>query len=165
MAYTTGVTGLAGEFNGIDSYIEAPHNAAISFTGTEHFTISLWANRTGNSPSGIGNLVTKGMTGDPENYEYSLNFADSTAALPFTDKFYLQCEHTNGTGVQLLSGNTLSGSVWYHFMTVWDGADQSIYIDGVLDSTQTPVSGPGPGASRALRIGLGGMSPFYRFNR
>jgi len=114
-----GSSNQAYNFDGTDDYIEVPHH--VDFNLTNKLTISCWI-RHDEDPACFEDILMKG--GDA----YGLQFAcDGTGTILF---------HLNTDGVHNLNSNIkpVAGS-WYHITGVYDGAEQRIYVNGVLKNS------------------------------
>jgi hypothetical protein len=61
-----------------------------------------------------------------------------------------------GVGDSLIDYNvTLSTATWYHVVIVYDGSNQSLYLDGTLVAGPTAQSGLGTDASSANAVSIG----------
>ena len=73
------------------------------------------------------------------------NFAHSTMLIKKSSdsSSYFRLMHNNGTlGQSNLSGSaTVFDDTWHHVVAMWDGTTQSIYVDGVLDTSKSLVGG------------------------
>jgi len=114
-----GSSNQAYSFDGTDDYIEVPHHQ--DFNLTNKLTISCWI-RHDEEPACFEDILMKG--GDA----YGLQFAcDGTGTILF---------HLNTDGVHNLNSNIkpVAGN-WYHITGVYDGAEQRIYVNGVLKNS------------------------------
>jgi len=140
---------------------------ALSFDGSGDFvetgdldlgaqgTLEAWIYITGFSDGAA--ILHKG--GDTTGEVYSLRFGTGGQ----NDQLVLVIN--DGTTADTLTSDTdLSLSQWYHVAGIWDGANMSIYIDGVQDKTQAQtILGPQTSAQNLI-IGAWDDSGTNSFN-
>jgi hypothetical protein len=113
----------AFSFNGIDEYIQAPNQLNLNFPGGE-FTISLWASL--NDTAKLQLLIGK----------------DMGQGIP--TKWLIAYGEPNCPGVQVdlgavqyaCSGVSLSPGIWYQLLVRQDSTNYTVFVDGVLVSSQ-----------------------------
>ena len=114
--------------DGIDDYIGLGTITDLN-GGVSAFSTSLWFNYSG-TPSTSNNMLLSGGTG-------------------VTDRLYIQLiatdtiRYTMGGGFDDVNVGTLTSGTWYNLITVHDGADVDIYLNGTLKGSftdQVPTS-------------------------
>jgi hypothetical protein len=120
-AYSTSVVGGSGYFDGTGDYLSAANNAAFDF-GTGSFTIEAWI-----------------YTGTKVNYQSIIGSWDGSSEAWY---FHTNSSGTITYGIQTNVVYTGSAQVcdnaWHHVAIVRNGAsDLRLYVDGVLDNSQT----------------------------
>jgi hypothetical protein len=136
--YTVGKLGQAGNFDGVDDYVNvSEQNSSMAIGSTA--TISGWI-KLQVSPSGDMSILRK-TGGSGEDKSISLNAARR-----------LSCYLAGAFDAVLVSNTALSVGAWNHFTCVYDGTNASIYINGSLDNSVLE-SGDVTDAGNALRIG------------
>jgi hypothetical protein len=134
----TGVHGNATLFDGSNSYMTVPHDAAISLA--DEFSVELWYRRDG--PSGDYEVLA--MKG---NYNYALVVYKDYIAFTYTDS-------TGDTPNVFASG--FNDGDWHHVVGVYDGSNVLIYVDGGLENTDSAGTEP---ATNSNDLYLGGFGP------
>ena len=135
----------AAQFGAMGQYSEIPYNAALN--PATSFTVEFWAKRT-NSATATASVLCNFGPGRSNGY---LVFAGN-ADLKWTFRTY------NGTTRgSLISTAPIVQDEWTHVVCVHDGTGSganSIYINGVLDSTLSPAP-YAPQTLSSLRLGIG----------
>jgi hypothetical protein len=115
-------------FDGVDDYVGLGTITDLN-GGVSAFSTSLWFNYSG-TPSTSNNMLLSGGTG-------------------VTDRLYIQLiatdtiRYTMGGGFDDVNVGTLTSGTWYNLITVHDGADVDIYLNGTLKGSftdQVPTS-------------------------
>lgn len=143
-------TDTAANFNGTGQYAEVPYNAALNPTGP--FTVEFWANLTNASAGAKSGVVSRYITvpGGPTgqfgylffvnngNTKWQFRVYNGTAGVTVTDTF----------------GPDIQADTWYHVVGVYDGAEISIYVNGV-QSSPAVAGAYVANTNTPLRIGAG----------
>lgn len=132
---------LAGE-NG--SYVFVGNNSVFDITGP--ITIEAWIKADVNQKDWAG-IITKGII------QWEVDIEDN--AVEFDLK-----------GVtEISSNNIVTNNTWYHIACVWDGLNQIIYINGIIDTTKQKT---GTISTTERNVYIGGtdipFSPTRTFN-
>jgi prepilin-type N-terminal cleavage/methylation domain-containing protein len=110
-SYTSGKVGpYAGNFTG-SNYVTAPR--VLPTSSSTPFTFSAWTFLTGSSV-----------------YETIIGTAGSLAQISFMSA--APCIAEDGGGGFFYCSTAISKSVWHHIVGVYDGANASLYVDGIL---------------------------------
>jgi len=144
--YINGVYGQAISLNGSSQYVTVNDASSLHLSA---FSISGWI-----YPTAVGTLqavLTKGVFGNARNYSIAL-LANGKLELAIG----------NGTTTLTLDSVTvLSNNTWYHFIATFDGTSVwKIYINGVLDSSQTSAITPNQNTS-TLYIGSNNGANYF----
>jgi len=116
--WTTGRTGGALQFDGVDDYVEVPNSNSLQLTNA--ITVAAWAKV--DSFDVWRTIVSKGQSGI---HEFWFGYRP-TNRLDF--KF-------NGLDGRNNPSNTvITDSDWHHLAGVYDGNDIYVFIDGLLDN-------------------------------
>ena len=132
-----GIRGGALDFDGVDDYIDVPHNDALSLSS--QLTISVWVYNTSPSFTDTYRIISKETPGANDNFWLSLQ--NQTVWFGVGDSFFP-------------TSTTLTADSWHHVAASFDDAsnDVRLYLDGVeVDQFFTGASIT-PNTS-ALRIG------------
>ncbi|MFM7016589.1 MAG: LamG-like jellyroll fold domain-containing protein, partial [Bacteroidota bacterium] len=115
-----GAANSAYSFDGNADYIDCGNNNTLNLSNT--LTLSAWINAsTFGQEKGI---ISKSFGAVPYTYDLIVsNNGGPKVRLDINQNF-------------LFSTQTLNTNQWYHIVAVYDGSIQSIYIDGVLSSSQ-----------------------------
>ncbi len=116
----------AGSFNGTSSRVVVPISAAYNTLG-QAFTISAWIQVT----NGTGEHTIIGKTGSGR--DIVLRVQDSKLTAHYYIGSYVWC---------IAPTATLTGTAWHHVACIWDGTRLSIYHNGEMLQSTTPVTGP-----------------------
>jgi hypothetical protein len=140
--WTTGKVGGALSFDGVNDYVEVPHNTGLNLESLTGSTYDGWFMSTG----GDGVVIAKHICG------ISWGWFFTTQQGCFIGNHYI-----GGVGV---GGLNLDDGQFHHFACVKDGTTYREYIDGVLVSEDTgPVVGTP--TAQPIQIGIaGGCDPF-----
>ncbi len=142
--YTTGVSGQALSFDGVNDYVEVPNSASLQFTSSTPFSIDGWINVGSFTTGEVESIIAKwGDAGGEFGYGVIVN---TDRKLHFSlDQF--GSHRNNAIGATVIAANT-----WYHFAATYDGTTMQVYLNGVLEgSTTKTVSGSA--SSTPLKIG------------
>lgn len=142
----------AGYFSG-DDYLSIPDADALSFTNNI-FTIEFWAQF--NDTTKKNGVLTKSGTG----YEYSIRdtVLNSNGILNFNSWT------ASGTDVYKNLYHTYLSSSWNHFIITSDGANSTIYKNGVKIMNSTKSASSMENTANALRIGMSNEAATYLNN-
>ena len=155
-------------FNGANQYVTM--GAATATLGTSSLTVECWFKRTGTgvgATTGNGGitsaipLVTKGR-GESDGSNVDCNYflgIDSTTNKLVAD-FEAQAGVTGITAGQNypVSGTTvIANNTWYHAAVTYDTSTYTwkLYVNGVLDATQTNPTGAVPRNDSIQHFGIG----------
>jgi hypothetical protein len=128
-SWTTGQTGDALSFNGIDDYAEVPDDPSLRFTQHDSFSISLWA-----MPLSDGRLVCKMRASNcwAGIFGYELYWSGPKSAFGFTAEESCHCYVAFNT-----PDNSAPAGNWYHVVGVYDNKGMKIYLNGKLAGAGT----------------------------
>jgi concanavalin A-like lectin/glucanase superfamily protein/VCBS repeat protein len=121
---------FAGEFDGVDDYIEIPHDDAFLI---DEGSIALWF-RAGDMPTRM-DILSKDSSGYDTGGHLSI-WVDSLA----TVNVRLQSASSDA---YLQTGAVVTEAIWHHLAFVWGTGGMELYIDGVLLDTDPYAGGLG----------------------
>ena len=99
-------------------YFYVKDNSTLTFTTA--MSIAFWVNRTADSGAEEG-LVTKWNVGGQQSWEFFISSTDDLVM------------YTKTSGIIGNSGPIISaGSGWHYVVGTYDGANQRLYVDGIL---------------------------------
>ncbi len=128
--FVEGVDILAISLDGIDDYVDCGNPGILDF-GTGDFTISAWINITAIER---GTVYAKG--GDNSGgVRYTLAMAEEN-----DNKMTLTTDD-DSTKVQAKGETVVNDGAWHHVVGMRSGTDLLVYVDGVLDGTNTVPEG------------------------
>jgi Concanavalin A-like lectin/glucanases superfamily len=131
-------------FDGTTGYISVPSSAAITPIGP--FTVEAWIKTT---KFGYCPIVDK--IGSPGFAGFLFDVGATTPGLVCL-----------WTGAAWVSGvRDVENGQWHHVVAVWNGTVVAIYVDGVLDTSQTPTSTLLTATTHALEIGRRYDAPHF----
>jgi hypothetical protein len=136
--------GKALDVAGTGDYVSVASAANLNITG--NLTLSIWVKRNGTMDNYAACFNKRYSAGDPYN-----QYVIGTNALTNKPEFGVS---TGGVGSQTVatSATALSDGVWTHLAGVYDGANVTLYTNGV-QVAQTAKTGTVNTSSNALRIG------------
>ena len=114
-----GQVGNALDFDGTDDYVNIPYASNLdAFTA---FTFSTWINPTSNPTVDYERFLEKDwMTNGSFTFTTRSNL-----------RVNFEAQNDAGTSVQVLTTDTLPLNTWAYITAVWDGANITIYINGM----------------------------------
>ena len=159
-AFTSGVSGQAFSFDGIDDRVSVPNSPSLN-VGTGDFTVSFFAKFTNLANNGNG-LVHKDTYGNEGGYRgWLFNICDNCAGSPG-----IGIETRNlGQGIDNNARYPTSNfqvGIWYHIAAVRQSNVLYLYIDGVLRATVAESSPTD--LSNAADLEFGSLSSGSRQN-
>ncbi|GEM_PF-3485846 len=136
--------GYALQLDGVNDYVDLPESASLTTNFTNQITIEAWVRLNANSTQNAGNIISSGNQND-----YALAITQTGHILVSIYGIDVSGGRGSFTGK-----NSLSLGAWYHVAVSYNGSTESIYINGVLDSSR---SGTGniPTSPQAEDIAIG----------
>jgi len=116
-----GYVGSAYEFDGVDNYINMGDPASLDISGT--FTISAWVKL---GDVGNGAIVQKGGYIAADG---TLLYYDSA-----TGRLTFKGNGVGGSDFSIKSNSAFTIYQWYHVVAVYNGSNETLYVDNVLQS-------------------------------
>ncbi|WP_062295730.1 LamG domain-containing protein [Nostoc piscinale] len=130
----------AYQFDGIDDYIEIPHNDLLNLT--DNFTIALWINQPEDNSLKGYRLIDKTTAGVNDGYNFDTYDGSTGRRLRLTG------------GKQNVSAHTAySLNEWHHVAVVFSKGVSTFYLDGNLDGSGQHLSETVSTNSLTLKIG------------
>lgn len=126
--------------NGTTSYVSVPYNASLNLTGA--LTMEAWV-KTNSSAEQV--VIERGNWSNAE-YSYDLVLSGGKARADIYQ--------TSGSYGYVSGATTITTNVWHHIAAVYTGSQLKVYLDGVLDGTNTCNFTPQTN-SAGVRIGRG----------
>ncbi len=129
--FVEGVDIMALQLDGVDDYVDCGNPSALDF-GTGDFTISAWINMTATER---GTVYAKG--GDNSGgirYTFAMGEGNNDGKMTLTTD-------DDSTKVQAMGGTIVNDGAWHHVAAMRSGTDLLVYVDGVLDGTNTVPEG------------------------
>jgi hypothetical protein len=137
--------------NGTTSYVEVPNSTSLNITGP--LTLEAWVKT--NSSTGLQSIIHRGDAIGTGQFTYSLRLENG--------KVRFDLQQSSGAYTATYGNSAVSTGVWHHVAAVYDGNQMRVYLDGVLDGSQsfnwTPLN-----ISSILRIGGEHNASPYSFN-
>lgn len=116
-------------FDGSSSYIQLPYSNLYNFSPSGSFSISVWLQPQLNSLYGAQALVVK----SPPNSNYHASFWNYGSYL-LNDKFMTGYSNTNF----LVSNTSITfNQCWYNYVFTYNDGIWKMYINGVLEKSET----------------------------
>lgn len=110
--------GAALNFDGSNDYVNIPNNSSFNF-GTNDFTIETWAKTT----IVAGNKVMIGRISGPNNYWLGISNGNAIFSMI--------------GGANAVGTSTIGDGNWHHIAAVRQNGVVSLYVDGVLEASQS----------------------------
>ncbi|WP_339873461.1 LamG-like jellyroll fold domain-containing protein [Olleya marilimosa] len=107
-------------FNGANSYMDMDNNLDLNPSA---FTVSAWIKREA-SDTGTKSIVSKRNSAFNEGYD-----------LQILNNNRIRMEWQNGSRQRLTSNTSIPDNEWHHIAVIYNGSNEKIYIDGVLDKS------------------------------
>jgi len=141
--WTTGISGSALSFDGVNDYVLVPDDASIDF-GTGDFTLEAWICR---ESSGSNHMII-----DKREVTQACGYL---MGIGIDNKVHIAAKDTSLHFVEIAGTTTISNNAWYHIVGVFDrDGNGQIYINGELDNSGSITSASGNLATNAnLYIG------------
>jgi len=151
-AWKDGATGKYNsslDFDGTDDKVTITRTAALEPTNV---TLSAWVKMSSSTPTQVI-IGKKGHSGGSASY--GLILRSGATRITFT------ISSSAGTEYHASSTNFATG-VWQHWVGTYDGTTQKLYLNGVLQDTQTPGIAISYTTASDLEMGTynGGSFPF-----
>lgn len=130
---TAGVTGQHGtafDFDGVDDYVEIPHDDSYLMQGG---TFSVWFKT--DKTSGRQGLFSKDSTDYDTGGHFSVFLQD--------DYIEVRMQSTTQSYYVYSSSGSINTGQWYHIMFAWGEEGMVLYLDGVLVDSNSYTGGLG----------------------
>lgn len=137
-----GKFGSAVKFLSTGDYLDCGTGSSLNIAGNQ-ITLSTWIKSS--SPSSNQGILIKGPLASSQG-EYSM--------MLYENKVYLRLNGAVGTAGEIISKTLLAADTWYHIVATYDGANQYLYINGVLDNKKAFTDNINDSASDSLKIGV-----------
>jgi hypothetical protein len=167
--------GTAMTFNGTNEHINLSTPSQVGLT---QYTIMCWFNRAGNGANAntgatgltgatlseplVTKLVNEGADGSNTdgNYFLGIAYASTNPVSVFPPHRRLAADfedNATGTNHPVLgngaSGLTISNGTWYHAAVTFDGTNEILYLNGILEGTAAQAFTPRSDSIQKLAIG------------
>ena len=117
--------------DGVDDYVSCGNPTSLQITGS--LTLSAWIKRGASANSGNYVIVGKdGVASGTRSFLFSLNNSSFKARIGI---------FKSGSFSVVESTTVISTGVWYHILGVNTGSDLKIYVNGVLEATNSGGGG------------------------
>jgi hypothetical protein len=152
-------------FDGVGSYATAVRPRDFDFPGSAPFTIECWARREPLADGGEGayfqHLVGSSASGPPNRNGFLLYILPTgvTGTSPYS-AFEYDVPDGGQVGMQ---GPLAAGSTYGHYAATFDGTRASLYVDGVMATSQ-PVNGSMSVRNSELAVGFEWSTGRYNFS-
>jgi hypothetical protein len=111
-------------FDEIDDYFTSPNNASLNLTQTGG-AVGVWFQTNVNATGSInGNLVAKTNT-----------YTNGYWLVKFNDK--LRISIFGSGSLEMIGVKTITDNIWHYALATWTPTQLNLYVDGVLDRTQS----------------------------
>ena len=133
--WTTGIREGALSFDGVDDFVQVPHSASLGITGNA-ISVGLWMKPTItlDGESHPVNFVGKGMS-----YVMQLEHDYDTGELLYNGEltFAVSIEQYANWATVRTTTNVWLADNWYYIVGTYDGSTMKIYVNGVLENSQS----------------------------
>ncbi len=153
--------GTALAFDGNNDFVQISDDPSIDFENSD-FTVEYWFRK--NSPAsnwsniyGVSKWNSAG--GNPGGNEWNLNIGSNQ-----NDDIPAFTIESGTTTYQVVSGQSVIVGQWYHIAGVKEGPELRIYLDGVLQGTETGIPLTVNNVGRLLNIARNDLNTFFYSN-
>ncbi len=115
-------------FDGADDYVNVPDSDSLDITTA--ITIEAWVMFKGAGSNDFNAVIAKQAAASSTN-GYSLFVYNNTRRVLFA------VNATIGSNNYIVSTNAVADNGWTHVAAIYNGTHQLMYLDGILDSTET----------------------------
>ena len=149
----SGKIGAAREFDGSNDYILVNNDPSLNFHTPNRFSIGLWIKR--DRLNTYESLISKATSAHMAGYAVQIR-ENNTILFVLYDGSQEHLFHSN---------QIIVDTNWHHITIVWDGTQQEIFIDGVLDNSRNVGDVSVADDSKPLEFGhhygyMSGKNPF-----
>lgn len=137
---TSELSNYALSFDGDNDYVD--FGDVLDFEGTSPFTLLAWINPKG-LPETFGQIFCK-LASPVAGWEFFYHSSEILGMMRWAD---------NVNHSTCVSNTSLSLNTWHHVVTIYNGTQLSIYMNGTLDSSIIPDSFSIPNTTEILAIG------------
>lgn len=150
--YTSGVSGQAAQFDGIDDVLDL---GAVYGIGTADVSVAFWARFDAGSPD--QQMLSTGVQGS--SGLIAITYANSgTQKVRLVTQEILGGSHVSDN---LYTPGGYSQGVWYHIAVTRSGSAGKIYIDGVLQNSENDLRSGDLGSGN-YRLGIGHQGAHFK---
>jgi len=136
--FTTGISGSALSFDGIDDYVNAGNGASLSLNDNNGFTLEIWFKSTANS-AGFVTKQTMGSGMQNADWQFGFKIWDSGGTNGHVAFMTFSNGTTYGSIDYLESTTAMNDNQWHHAVVVGNSVNRYLYIDGVLNTSKSKV--------------------------
>lgn len=158
-----GVPQAAYSFDGINDYINVPHNNLLNLSGD--YSISLWTNvaSTQEAEGGINDILRK-WNGDAQGYPFAISYLNSLAEDSQEDKIlYARYDGQICANNTTTHSSTVTNDAFLHIVMVKQGSKIRTYTNNELIAEVTDVTSCATGNQADMTIGCrGNLVRFFR---
>jgi hypothetical protein len=147
VTFATGMVGPAFSLNGTNAFVQVPNNSAFDPTSAGSQDAWVYFNRLPSNAEHTMQIIGVGSTGR----DFDLQ-ADTD------NKFRFYIAGGNCCGLFATSTTTIKTGVWYHVAGTWDSTGIRIYVNGVLEGTNSTAGVTRVPSGEPLDIG---NQPFF----
>jgi len=137
--WSSGPFGDCLTFDGVDDYIDVPNHSTLGITA--QITMSAWVRRLGASAGQYKTIISR--WGNSNSYVF---LYDDTGN-------QLQVRLSGLSTVTVSRSVSIEDSLWHHATVTYDGANITLYLDGLQLGAQTASTGSIINNNLSLRIG------------
>lgn len=141
------VGSYAGQFNGIDDYIEIPDSPSLR---VNTFAVALWIFPRSLAPAEFIRVISKES---PRNFGVYI--------IPNSVKIHISYFDAAGINHGVNSSADMTLNAWNHVVMNYDGATLGLYMNGSLDRSLPSISSP---VQSAAPVDIGSPAPSFYFN-
>jgi hypothetical protein len=153
-----GIMGKARSFNGRGDCVQISDSPSLDMSSEKQITVEVWI-KIHSYPSGVGHIVAKWGTGSDYDDEWTLQLERGGKAC-----FTVNSSTANWSpNTVLYSKPNLPLNQWIHLAGVWNGNQglASLYVDGKMESSTSPVVRTIPHTNQPIRLGWDGAGGYF----
>jgi hypothetical protein len=140
-SWTTGISNGTLQFDGVNDYVWISSSPSLALSGNQ-VSIEMWIRPAVTLNSSLASRVNILDKGDAYGFQMEAGFAKIS--------FFVNIAY--GDRWLATETNNWEAGTWYHIAGTYDGTTESVYVNGVLESS-TFLSGNLSGLSDSLLIG------------
>ena len=142
--------------DGVDDYVEIPHSETVNFGTNDNFTVEVWVKADPNQldlDNGDNDIIEKWDV-NGGGYPFVIRYIRNTGQI-------IAARWDGSNAGAVTSTTNINDGNFHHIAFVKDGENLHLYVDGVLESTQTDNTSFNTKNNSSIYVGRRGQNqPF-----